>query len=147
MFFQRNTSFFLEKDIVRESNGDTSFASDSELSLAEIKRQLQSVYIKLIDAQHDIDYTILHHQFSHKHISKMTELIKSMHTPLHGIGLGNICKRMESVVCQDKKTDEIVDFEKLTCDLVLSCKEIVNDCIVHASRFKDPARSVWSTFL
>lgn len=147
VFFQRNISVFLEKDLTKEMDGNISLKGDNELSLAEIKGQLQSVFIKLIDAQHDIDYTILHHQLSHKNISKMTELIKSMHTPLHGIGLANICKRMERVICQDEKADDIVDFEKLTLELVLSCRDIVNDCIVHSSKFKDPPRSVWSTFL
>lgn len=156
LFFQRNASDFLGQNLIGEDK--MNHFDTRNMSLAALKTQLQASFIKLIDAQHDVDYTLLHHELSHKQVSKITQLVKSMHTPLHGIGLSIICKQKEhSIINEDidlKKDANVrsasidAEFERVTIELVISCKKVVEDCILYVStNLKDSPRSTLSTFL
>lgn len=126
------------------------------ISLPALRTRLQSKFVKLVDLQHDMNFAVTYHQFSHKDISQMTQDVKSMRTPLHGIGVSNLCKHEalhggsnekesdRKVICIER--DKYKD--KLIMELIDACNLLLKECNDHISRnYKVPPRTVWTTFL
>lgn len=143
-FFQENTSVFIGGGVKLNSN---------KISLTMLRGQLQTQFIKLVDAQHDIDYAALYHQFSHKDVSEITRHVKSLHTPLHGIGVSVICKCKEQYGPEENEVKNKVACMEIssnhsTLELIQVCKAVLDECCKRIStNYKEPSRSLWSTVL
>lgn len=116
-----------------------------------LRSQLQTTFIKLVDAQHNIDYVTLYHQFSHNDISEVTQHVKNLYTPLHGIGLSVICKYKEQYTreyneAKDRVSCMELDSDQTSRELIKVCTEVLDEICRWISNYKEPSHSLWSTF-
>jgi hypothetical protein len=148
-FFKENTTAFLGNCDLNQHH------EPFNTSLPILRTRLQSKFIKLVDSEHEVNYAVIYHQFSHKDLSQMTQNVKSMHIPLHGIGLSNICNHEKPSGNSEKDSEsKTVCIEndgtrdRLTMELIDACTLLLKECKENiSSNFKQPPRSVWTTFL
>lgn len=142
-FFEENTAAFIV--------GDATVNNANKMSLTMLRTQLQTTFIKLVDAQHEINYAALYHQFSHKTISEITQHVKALYTPLHGIGLSVICKNKHDASEEDELKGRVFFVEanskQATQELIKICVEVLNEFERWVSNYKEPSYSLWSTFI
>ncbi|GAA5810350.1 hypothetical protein MFLAVUS_003771 [Mucor flavus] len=152
-FFQENATDFFRKEA--KEKHDIPAAGAKTTSLAMLRTTLQASFIKLVDTQHEIKHAVLYHQLSHQNIVDLTRHVRSLHAPLHGIGVSVICKSKDIIDPQGTAfsnrgiTLEIgKDLENSTFELIESCKIVLQECKDRVSiYFKQANSSVWSTFL
>lgn len=141
-FYQETTKSFKAKQLLE---------IEKRPSFSKLRTKLQGALIKLVDSQHDAEFIIFYSRLSQSDIRNITQKVKEMRTPLHGIGIGLLCKN-ETATGDDKK-DQIqktpvdIELEKATDDLIQACIMALKDCSLRVDTFKERPRSLKSTIL
>lgn len=125
-------------------------------SLANLRTKLQKTFIKLIDQQHNVEFTVIYSRFSQGDMAKLTQKVKDMRTPLHGIGMSLLMKHKRSrntelyETKEDKMYPNVPIYKEITPttqSLTEACATSLQSCVERIERFKAPPRSLLSTVL
>lgn len=68
-------------------------ANQTTMTLPSLHARLQNSVLKLIDTKREVHREVLFNRLAHEDISDLTRLVKTMRSPLHGIGLSLIMKK------------------------------------------------------
>jgi hypothetical protein len=147
--FQKTLKTFLEYQTLEhpESNIPT---------LIKLRTQIQSAMIKLVDQQHNFEFIISYNRFSPRDMSRITQRVKDMRTPLHGIGVSLLMKHERSQnkehyeSTEDKMFPNVPIYEEIiptTESLTDACVLVLQSCAQRIEGFKVPPRSLLSTIL
>lgn len=128
--------------------------NDKRPSFSKLRTKLQGALIKLVDSQHDEEFTVMYSRLSHSDTRHVTQKVKEMRTPLHGIGVSLLCKQETSTGNDEKgqvqstsKTSIDLELERATQDLIQACVMALKDCSSRVDTFKERPRSLKSTIL
>ncbi|GAA5816474.1 hypothetical protein MFLAVUS_010003 [Mucor flavus] len=152
-FFQEQTGAFLtnttEENII--------------MTLPKLNARLHTTVLSLIDSKREVKREILFNRLSHKDISGLTRVIKTMRSPLHGIGLSlmtktdrltEINKPYFSSVADEEPSyhkrqflSQLEESRKISQDLSDICVSTLNECNDRLMKFSGRPRSLKSTIL
>lgn len=150
-FFQEHTNAFLSEN-----------PSATALTLPSLHARLQNSILKLIDCKREVQKEILFNRLSQNDIKDITRLVKSMRTPLHGIGLGLITKterlagvhppNFSTALASDNEqrkqfTEGLSEMRAVSQELADTCVMALNECNDRLRKFSGRPRSLKSTFL
>lgn len=130
--------------------------NENSPSLLTLRTKLQSTMIKLIDQQHNIEFIFMYSRFSQRDMSQLTQKVKDMRTPLHGIGVSLLMKHERSKNAssyestEDKMYPNVPIYQEImptTEQLSDTCALTLQACLNRIERFKVPPRSLLSTLL
>ncbi|KAL7310317.1 hypothetical protein PS15m_009833 [Mucor circinelloides] len=121
-------------------------------SFSQLRAKLQGALIKLVDSQHDAEFIVFYSRLSQSDIRNVTQKVKEMRTPLHGIGVSLLCKH-ETALTGDEKdqtqrnTPVDMELERATDDLIQASITALKECSLRVDTFKERPRSLKSTIL
>lgn len=122
-------------------------------SFSKLRSKLQGALIKLVDSQHDAEFIVFYSRLSQSDIRNVTQKVKEMRTPLHGIGVSLLCKN-QAAASDDETKDQAprntpadVELEKATNDLIEASITALKECSLRVDTFKERPRSLKSTIL
>lgn len=121
-------------------------------SFSKLRNKLQGGLIKLVDSQHDAEFIVFYSRLSQSDIRNITQKVKEMRTPLHGIGVSLLCKN-ETASAEEQKdqtprnTVADIELEKATDDLIQASVTALKECSLRVDTFKERPRSLKSTIL
>jgi hypothetical protein len=149
-FFQEHSDAFL-------STNTSSFA----MTLPTLHARLQNSVLKLIDTKREVQREVLFNRISQNDISDITRIVKTMRTPLHGIGLSLITKTeqlkqlnrshfgglADDNYSEHKKQflEGLEEMRKVGQELSDTCVMTLNECNERLMKFSGRPRSLRST--
>ncbi|CEP06984.1 hypothetical protein [Parasitella parasitica] len=149
-FFQEHSNAFLSET-----------TSPAAMTLPSLHARLQNSILKLIDCKREVQREILFNRLTHDDVSSITRLVKTMRTPLHGIGLSLITKaeRLEQVklpyfaaaVENDQSEHKkqfllgLEELRKVSQELTDTCVMTLGECNERLMKYGGRPRSLMST--
>ncbi|KAL7316809.1 hypothetical protein PS15m_003250 [Mucor circinelloides] len=149
-FFQEHSNAFL-----------STTTSPEAMTLPSLHARLQNSILKLIDCKREVQREILFNRLAHDDINSITRLVKTMRSPLHGIGLSLITKaeRLEQVkqpyfaaaVADDQSEHKkqfllgLEELRKVSQELTDTCVMTLGECNERLMKFSGKPRSLMST--
>ncbi|GAN01233.1 hypothetical protein MAM1_0005c00665 [Mucor ambiguus] len=149
-FFQEHSNAFL-----------STTTSPEAMTLPTLHARLQNSILKLIDCKREVQREILFNRLAHDDINSITRLVKTMRSPLQGIGLSLITKaeRLDQVkqpyfaaaVADDQSEHkkqfllELEELRKVSQELTDTCVMTLGECNERLMRFSGKPRSLMST--
>lgn len=137
-------------------------ANQTTMTLPSLHARLQNSVLKLIDTKREVHREILFNKLSHEDISHLTRLVKTMRSPLHGIGLSLIMKKDHFSAdkpyfsSDDKDLSEhkrefvahLEELRKVSQELSDTCVSVLKDCTDRLTKeYGGRPRSLKSTLL
>ncbi|KAL9550742.1 hypothetical protein MBANPS3_004592 [Mucor bainieri] len=143
-FYQETTKAFKASQLLN---------AEKRPSFSNLRNKLQGALIKLVDSQHDAEFIVFYSRLSQSDIRNVTQKVKEMRTPLHGIGVSLLCKSQTASDENEEKnqtaksTPAEVELEKTTDDLIQASITALKECSLRVDTFKERPRSLKSTIL
>lgn len=154
-FFQENSNAFLSLS-----------TSSATMTLPSLHARLQNSILKLIDCKREVQREILFNRLAHDDINNITRIVKTMRSPLHGIGLSLITKaeRLEQIkqpyfaADDDDTADDqsehkkqfmqgLDELRRIGQELADTCVMTLGECNKRLMKFSGKPRSLTSTIL
>lgn len=151
-FFQEHSNAFLSTNANLEA-----------MSLPTLHAHLQNSILKLIDTKREVQREVLFNRISQSDISDITRIVKTMRTPLHGIGLSLITKaeRLKKLnrshfggLAEDNHSEHkqqflegLEEMRKISQELTDTCVMALGECNERLMTFSGKPRSLKSTIL
>jgi hypothetical protein len=112
-----------------------------------LRGRLQNTLIKLVDNQHTVEFVVLYSRLSQNDVSHITQKIKELRTPLHGIGVSLLCKYEENLsqVGASNVHGNIDSVKAAAAALAQACQQALTECNQRVDTFKEQPRSLLST--
>lgn len=149
-FFQEHSNAFLSVN-----------TSPAAMTLPTLHARLQNSILKLIDCKREVQREILFNRLAHDDINSITRIVKTMRSPLHGIGLSLITKaeRLEQVkqpyfaaaVADDPSEHKkqfmlgLEELRKVSQELTDTCVMTLGECNERLMKYGGKPRSLMST--
>jgi hypothetical protein len=116
-------------------------------TFTSLRCRLQNALIKFVDNQHEIEFTITYSRLSQNDMSHITQKVKELRTPLHGIGVSLLCKQKANIARMDASNihGNLDSVKAAAAALSQACQQALTECDQRISTFKEQPRSLWST--